>query len=243
MADNKAQTVDFSDKASAVYKGKVSKLDSTQDSFAFPAPAPKGSYDLKLMLGKNGIEVAPLDDTKEISNDNLYYRANLECEIVNNETWEKNRVFPMVTTRIGRGKDLSTMADLIIRLGYGDKLKPEMDDYTVAKLFDAILKKEPVIKGVECDWQGYSKVEERNVFNTMTDFPKDEKGGYQHMVNRTTKNRDKEEVRAMLKVIKWPLGKKKGEEVKKVVKATPKETLPDELEVSGGDDDTLELLS
>ncbi len=248
-----AVSVDFKDKSTIIVKGKVSKLDPTSDAFARIPPAPKGEYDLKLTPGRNGFEVDALDPKKPISNDNCYYKVNMEAVIVNNSDYENQRVFPTVTTRIGRGKELSTMADLIVRLGAGKHLKPEMNDFEVAELFSKILDKEPVFKKVPCDWEGYSKEDDRTVFKTMSDFPSDGKGGFVPVGVHNTKNRQREEINAQLKVKEWPVGAKpsnpnapKGAAKGTIVKKAKPEPLPEptpEIDTNGSaDEETLDLL-
>jgi len=247
-----ALTVDFTDKSTIIAKGKVSKLDPTADSFSFPKPAPKGSYNLKIMLGQKKIEIAPIDEKKDISDENCYFRANLECVIVDSPEglYDNQRVFPMVSTRLGRGKELSTMADLIIRCGYGKNLKSEMNDYEVAELFNKMVDKEPILKHVECDWEAWSKEDKKTVYHSMTDFPEDGKGGHEHVVQYTTSKRNKEQLTANLKVKKWPTGAKLVEEGKvgkvanKAVKPKAKpEPMPVEVETAEDNDDVMDLLS
>lgn len=231
---SKAVTIDFKDKSTFanIAKGKVSKLDPTQDSFEQMKPAPKGVYTLKITLGKDGIQADRIDPEKDMADDNVYFKANLECIIQDSEgkLYDGSRVFPTVTTRLGRGKELSTMADLIVRLGYGKHIKGEMSDFDVAKVFSAVMDKEPVLKGVECDWEGGYKTEEngrtgwKNVYKTMTDFPPDPKGGHLHIVDFKDHNRQVQEIKAQLKVKKWPLGAKPVDESKKNTKVTQQKT-------------------
>jgi hypothetical protein len=250
----KAVTIDFNDKSTFVAKGKVSKLDPTADSFEQGKPAAMGTYNLKLTAGKDGIQADKIDPEKDFSDDNVYYKANMECVIQDSKDglYDGLRVFPTVTTRLGRGKMLSTMADMIVRCGFGKHLKEEMTDFDVAALFNKVLAKEPVLKGVECDWEGGYKASDgswKNVFKTMTDFPVDPKGGHLAVVMVKDHNRQNQEVKAQLKVKKWPMGAKPVDESKNVktvpvkAKNVPKETLPEEPTVNNETVDDDDLLS
>ena len=62
-------------------------------------------------------------------------------------------VYATVSTRIGRGKTISTAAGLLVKLGY--KLDPnkEYTDLQMAKNVVIALKKEPIIPNNWLDWK------------------------------------------------------------------------------------------
>lgn len=204
--------IDFNDKSLKVPKGKVSKLDPTEDSFSFAAPPPDGEYDLTLTLSQRGIEARPIDEKQELSEDNVYFLANMECLITNNEDWNNTRVFPVVSSRVGRNKNLSTMADLIIRIVGPSVIKPEMSEFEVAELFNKLMAKTPLMKKVPLQWEGYSSEDKKTIFKGMKEFPEDGKGGYKHQVEYRASNKREETINAQLRVVKWPLGKKPVED-------------------------------
>jgi len=195
--------------------GKKVKLDASEDAWAFSAPPAAGPQDIKLFLAKEAVTLKPRDKEKEMDDENSYYSISMEAKIVSDDKTINNlTVFPYVNTIIGRGKNISTGAGLIVKLGY--KLPPEASDYEIAKLLCLAIKKEPIAK-VELDWQGYSKILGKNVYNSMTAFPTDKEGSHMHIVEYKHKDGTVEEIRAQLKVVHW-YGK--GEQPTERVKAT-----------------------
>lgn len=176
--------------------GKKSKLDITEDAWEYSAPPKPGRFSLKLFLAKDGVTCYDDDPNREPS-----YGIAMEAKIVNsaNGEYDNVTVFPRVSTGIARGKNLSTAAGLLVKLGY--KVPSEADDKTIAILVVQALKKEPVTD-VELDWNGYSKLEKREVYKGMLAFPTDEHGEHLHIVEYKTKGQI-EEIRAQLKVVHW----------------------------------------
>ena len=185
--------------------GEVHKLDTSEDAWAFSAPPKAGAFELKLFLAKEGVKCYDDDKDKEPG-----YGIAMEAKIVNSPNGEFDGVvvFPRVATFLGRGKNISTAAGLIHKLGF--KVPEEAHQLKIAQLLVQALKREPVTK-VELDWRGYSKIEKRNVFRNMEAFPKDKDGEPMHIVDYKASNGQIEEIRANLDVVHW-YGK--GEEVK-----------------------------
>lgn len=181
--------------------GKKVKLDATEDAWAYSAPPPAGPQDIKLFLAKEAVTLKPKDKDKEMDDDNSYYSISMEAKIVSDDKSINNlTVFPYVNTILGRGKNISTAAGLIVKLGY--KLPAEASDFEIAKLLCLAIKKEPITK-VELDWQGYSKTLGKTVYPSMTSFPTDKEGNHQHIVEYKHKDGAIEEIRAQLKVVHW----------------------------------------
>lgn len=173
--------------------GEQVELDPTEDAWEFAAPIPVGVYDIRLFAAKdqpdNPAWGQMLADPKD--KNSIYYYCRLEGKVVSDNPDLKdvsvvNGLYgPLsVSTKIGKRKAISTMAGLIVKLGY--KLSRQegnvkMEHGKVAQMFKAVLAKEPVIK-VEIDWKaGYSipgknkddRGEWVNVYNTYADFPDD----------------------------------------------------------------------
>jgi hypothetical protein len=81
--------------------------------------------------------------------------------------------------------------------------KSSLSDLEQAKILDAVLKREPIIRKVFLDWEGYSKNDKKSVCRSMTDFPKNQDGTYSHSFTRIDAQRDKEEIVAQLRVKQW----------------------------------------
>ncbi len=226
---SKLKAVDLSDKS--LKTGVKSKLDPTEDAWEFSAPPDMGRYRLKLFLGKEGFQQGLRDE--EDSN-SVYYQANLECKIVSDDS-ETNgySVFATVTTKIGKRKNISTMAGLVGKCGY--KVPTEATDLEIAKLFKAVLAKEPIL-GAELDWEaGYRDGKDWvRVFSSQEDFPEADGGGYEHVCRVTRKDGGKEEVRAQLKIKEW-YGKNDKEESK------AKPVKPSKTELVGDDEEEKEV--
>jgi len=205
-----ARKVDLSD--SGLSEGAKSKLDPNQDAWEFPAPPPGGKlYNLRLHLGSDGFKAYEVvkDDPESV-----VYSCALECRIESDDKEVDGQpVFPRVSTRIGRGKDISTMAAVVALCGVKIDSTKEYSPLRIAKAMEKLLKKDPtpLIKGCLLDWQGTRQLPNGNwdtVFRSMADFPKDKKGRPMHIVSVSRKDGGKDEVRARLYVKKWPVGGK-----------------------------------
>ena len=202
--DKKGRVVDvLQDKS--LPTGQSHKLDITEDAWEYGAPPKAGPQTIKLFLAKDGVICYDDDKDKEPG-----YGISIEGKIVDSTNGEFDgvTVFPRVNTFLGRGKNISTAAGLVAKLGY--KVPEQADHLAIAKLIVLALKKEPTIK-VECDWRGWSKLDSRVAFKNMEAFPKDEHGEPIHIVDYKSSKGQIEEIRAQLQVVHW-YGK--GEEVK-----------------------------
>ena len=207
-------------------EGEEVEMDLEEDAWEFGAPPPKGDYDLKLFLAaKDGYKVGY--DTPGDEN-SMWLQFNLECRIVNSKNGEYDDipVFTRVNTKFGRGKSISTMAGLIVKLGY--KIPNRLAPKKLALYMDAALKKEPVVRA-EIDWRGAYSYKDKdgkdvweNVFNRYEQFPNDpEKPGSKLFICEVTgKEGRKVEVRAQTQINRF-YGKGEGGKVKGVV-AAPK---------------------
>jgi hypothetical protein len=199
---DRAKLVDLSDKG--LFAGETVELDFNADAWIRPTPPPMGIYDLKLFPAKDTYHMVLRDESKGAdAPGNVYYTANLECRIVsNNPEYDNYPCFTMVNTLVGRGREISTMMGLVRLTGATPKTN-KLNDLQQAVILREVLKKEPVVRGVFLDWEGYSKNDKKSVCRSMTDFPKDQDGKFQSTFTRTDSNRDKEEITAQLRIKAW----------------------------------------
>lgn len=193
-----------------LYTGVKHKLNKEDDAFTFSAPPEKGRYQIKVLPAKDFVSLKHVDPDDE--NSDQYYSLAMECPVLDAAgTSLGAMVFPTVTTRIQRGKDISTAAGLVVKLGY--KIPEEDDEFGIAKLCAKVVKAEKTT-WVELDWTGWSKELKKQVYNTMTDFPVGEDGKHEHIVQYRLpreKGGGTEEIKASLKVKYWY---SKGEDAK-----------------------------
>ena len=219
--------------------GEVVSLDLTEDAWEYGAPPPgEQVYQVKLFLDKDGI-LQGYEDEKNPKT--VYFQFNLICKIVEGE-FDGTPVYTRVTTRIWRGKNISTMAGLIVKLGFKipDKLSPKQQ----ALYMQAALKKEPLVK-FEMDWRGAYVYKDpkgedayENVFRHYRDFPEDKEnpGTRLHVVSVTNKhNGGMSEVRAQTQIGRFYGVKEevKAAKAQTVVGVTKIAEVPD-LELVGG---------
>lgn len=203
QAKSSAIVIDIKDKN--LVAGEASVLDPTQKdiAFSFGALPPKGYYDLKMFLAKDGLTLHNNDSNGQFS----HYAANLETKIVNSHEgdWDKITVFATVTTKIGRGKAISTMAAIFIKMGFKFK-DNRVTPLSQVQHLAAGLKQEPIIKQNLIDWQGSYKKDDgsyENLFLTMEDFPQNEDGTFQSNCVVTLRDGSRKEIQARLRVVEW----------------------------------------
>ena len=212
-------------------QGEARRLDITDPLAAFKSGAPpaKGLYSLRLTpAGQKTFTIHQVDENDETKG--VYYKANLECRVVSEDKEVDNfPVFANVTTRIGRGKDCSTMAALIALAGFSPipKGKAEVSDLEVCQMLSKVMAKEPVLHNTVLDWTaGYFDGKKWiNVCQTMEDFPKLDASTYNHEVQITKANGSRESLRANLRVIEWGSAKAvpvQQQQQKKAVASAPK---------------------
>lgn len=206
MADNeKGEVFTINSLDELKSEGPIVTIDPNDDAWSFGAPPPRGVYDLKLFQQSPELKVGY---TKKGDESSMWIGINLECHVVNNEEYDDARVYDMVTTRMFRGKDISTMAAVFLKSGY------KLPNLTIsckklASLMVQVLKKEPIVKA-EIDWRGSykwttPKGEDKweNVANHYEDFPLDPKGGRKHVYEITGKTGQKIEIKANPKVARY----------------------------------------
>lgn len=165
--------------------GKDVEMDATSDAFDMAAPPPKGYYEVKLFLDKEGFKTGLFDKDDDES---VYYSCGMECPIVQPEKYEGVRIFTKCSTVVGRGKANSTMGTLIVKAGksFDIELPPKSNHLTIARLFGKLLKKEPTLIA-EIDWRAWDKENQEFVIYGMEQFPKREDGTYNNVTEKKGK--------------------------------------------------------
>lgn len=182
--------------------GEKRKHDVSEDAWEYSAPPPAGRYSIKLHPAKDPVII--YDTDRQGNAMNPIYSISIEGEIVNSPggEYDKVRVFPRVSTAVGRGKNISTAAGLLAKLGFTKALENELEDKSLAVLVMKALMKE-IVTDVEIDWQGYSKEDKRVAYRGMHKFPQDANGQPQHIVEYITKAKVTEDIKASLEVTHW----------------------------------------
>jgi len=210
-----AQVVDF-DKLDSLPQGQVSAINKDADAWErlAPPPCPKGNrYQLKLFPAKDG---AKRREAEEGNPSTSYYTYDIEGKLINTKDEEFDGVtvycsgLHNLSTRIPKRRDISTMMGLIVKLGIKDQIKEKMSDLDQLKLFNKVLKSEPVI-WVELDWEAFSKNDKdrngfsKKIFATYEDFPlvDSETGERRSEISITNEDGGKETINARLFVREW----------------------------------------
>lgn len=163
--------------------GESRKLNVSVDpesAFGAGAPPPKGMYKFKLMpLGKDSVTKRWFSNSDE-----FYYSVNVELKVVSDDKdLDGFSVNTYLSTAIGRGKELSTLAAFIMLCGK-DPLKKgesEIADGTLIKRFATYANSAPLVESkLGLDWRASYQAEDetwKNILNRYEDFPEDGKGG------------------------------------------------------------------
>lgn len=203
---NKGIEIDLEHLAS-IPRGAKKKIDPEEDAWASVAPPVHDIYCLKPVIAKKGVKYfkAGTKDGygREIKED--YFNINIEHRIISESDPDVNMiaVFQNLSTKIGRGKAISTAAGFLRKLGL--KVPGEIDDLGVVELLKQALNGERVMFG-EVDWRGSFQDSDgswQNTHSSMSDFPKnpDRAGERLHKVRCTKKNGTPVEVQAQTTVM------------------------------------------
>lgn len=229
--------IDIND--ASLVAGDALNLDLNEDWQAQAAPPPAAKYRLKLTLEDSKITVGQKQGFATTDPNGKFYKKQVVCKIqLPGNEFDQSFVYYNATSGVGRGKKLSTMAGLLLMMGA--KLKPNMSELELAKLFIAVVNKhEPELIG-ECDWSAWdTEAESKGDFGAalkvgMKNFPLIN-GKRQHIIEGSKG----QQVVAKLKVNKW-LGKA-GAAAPKPVVSQPKPVqqaapVAVEMDLSGGVD-------
>jgi hypothetical protein len=182
------KTIDIND--TSLPEGKEETINPSADAWERACPPPDGVYLVKLHEAKTAYQQGKTEDGE------FYYVANIECRIQENEEWKDVIIFGKVSTYIGAGKEISTMAGLIVK--FGVKIQPNVTHLALVKLLKKVLAKEPKLY-VEGEWKAWDMPAGQWIKQGMKTFPKLDAGGYNHVV-RDSKGGI---VTAKWKPVKW----------------------------------------
>jgi hypothetical protein len=141
----KPQVIDW-DQFDELPEGEESQLDPESDAFEQVAPPKPGIYLFKVAFAQDNPQVKYTDRQQ------VYYSARLELTLISEDPdLNDAKVYPTVTTLIGRGKNSSTMATLMLK-GGGKLTSNTTSDKAVMKDFRDWILSEPTIQA-EVDWQ------------------------------------------------------------------------------------------
>ncbi len=183
------KAIDIND--SSLPEGAQENLNPDADAWERACPPPDGVYQVKIHPGKKAFEQGKTD------NGDVYYVANLECKILDNKDWEGIVIFAKVSTFLSAGKEISTMAGLIRKMGVA--VPRQATHLAIVKLLNKCLKQEPKLY-VEGEWKAWDMPKGEWIKTGMKNFPKTEDGkGFRHVV-RDSKGG---EVTAKWKPVKW----------------------------------------
>lgn len=181
-------------------EGKREAINPDADAWAVAIPPPDGVYLVRLFFGREAFQIPETDwEGKKIEANDIFYKSNLECKIEENSVAELNGriLFAQVSSYIGAGKEISTMAGLIRKMG--PKVPKDVTHLELCRLFKKVVGQEPRIY-VEGEWRAWDKYKEQNVAASMAKFPLIEgTKQYSHII----RNSKGEEVAAKWKPTKW----------------------------------------
>lgn len=183
------KAIDIND--TSLPEGKEETINPNADAWERACPPPDGTYLVKLHEARQCYMKGETDDG------DIYYVANLEAKIQENEEWKDVTVFGKVSTYIGAGKEISTMAGLIRK--FGVNVSPQVTHLALIKLLKKCLAKEPKIY-LEGEWKAWDTHANSWIKQGMKNFPRTEDGkGYHHVVTDSKGG----SVTAKLKPTKW----------------------------------------
>jgi hypothetical protein len=191
------KSIDIND--TSLRDGKTEDINPDADAWGRPAPPPDGVYKVKLFLAKQAFQLGQIaaKEGEKIDPANIYYVGNLECKIQEDEKWKDSVVFGKVSTYIGAGKEINTMAGMIRK--FGMVVPNKITHLELTRLFHKCLKKEPSLY-CEGEWKAWDTHKEEWIKVGMKNFSKKEDGsGYNHVI----RNSKGEQVNAGFKINRW----------------------------------------
>lgn len=174
--------------------GEQQTVNPDEDAWASPPPPPDNiKHRVKVFLARDGMQGGKDDDGKQ------QYRANLELRIVDGP-YQNATIFANCSTQIGRGKEISSMAGVMLKLGLPkDKLPKTGSPLQFAQLMAKVLKAEPQA-WVEGEWAaGWMEAQRKFMKVGMKNFPDKPGGGKQDVITDPQGNKYK----AKFRVTRW----------------------------------------
>jgi len=161
-------------------KGIATKIDTSADAFERQPPPPKGYYKFELNPSKNGWQ-GSLRDEKD--KESISYSTSLECQVMEGEYKGRN-LFQLISTRVFAGRETSTAATMLVKLGAKVVTDQAYTDLAIARGMDKRLNKGAAILWAETDWLARGteiskRTSEKVYFDVkrgMDNFPEDDEG-------------------------------------------------------------------
>jgi hypothetical protein len=186
--------------------GETRELDLKEDAWAQSPLPPHDIYAVRCMLAKDGIRYLKADEQYKGSPE--CYSINIEVRIWNEQDPDVHMYpcFATVKTSFGRGKNISTAAGMVKKLGF--KCPEKISDKKLVETLFECLKSEKNIFA-EIDWSGSYDPGDKNsrwpvVASTMTDFPRNpDTGLYMSHMKTTKKDGSPVLVNGKLNVVKF----------------------------------------
>ena len=159
-----------------VKKGQVMQMDKEADAWESINPPPANYYALLPVVSKDGYTE---NEIVEGDPNSIYYKANLACKIVSSdEAANGSIVYLNVSSYIGRGKKISTMAGVMLKSNKKPSKMPETITHgELLGWFVKWVKAQPTIYAW-CDWSAWSSKKQQMVRKGMENFPQSEDGTY-----------------------------------------------------------------
>lgn len=182
-------------------EGAATPVDVKDDPWHTGRP-PRGWFLAKLYPAQNDPYTTGLREKGKP--ETVWYMTNNELKIQNkDDEFYGASLFARLSTFLGFGKSISTMAAVIARTKWAKHLQTEMTPRALVDLFIKVQKKEPAF-WVLVDWRGWSTEDKKAVFPTYETFPDSPNGkGKMHMVTRTAKTGITEQIQARAEIVAW----------------------------------------
>jgi hypothetical protein len=190
-AATELKAIDIND--TSLPEGKEDTLNADADAWGRSCPPPDGVYEVRLFESKTPYQIGETDDG------GVFYKANLECSILQEGEWKDTKVFANVSTFISQGKEISTMAAIIRKcIPSGNPIPPKATPLQILRLFRKVVGQQPRLY-CQGEWKAWDKYKEDWIVVGMARFPKLGEGKYNHLVRDSKGN----EVAANFKVNRW----------------------------------------
>lgn len=192
-------------------------MDYTDDAWGVAALPPGGKvYEFKWVLDKEGITEGFVDKERK---GGLYYNIHLVGTLKNDKEWEGTQVDAYLSTRVQRGKNISTAAGFLTKAGVdiaknAEKMKKRINHVFIVEMIEKFVLREPVVRA-ELDWRAayvYGRDEKtgkdlwEDCCRRYEDFPLGENGVRESSFVLEAKHaRDKKshEIRAQMRVSRF----------------------------------------
>ena len=126
-------------------EGPELQMDLDEDAWSYGAPPPRDCYEFKWFPAKN---FAKSGYEKDQDQSTFFVQANIEGRLVNNSVWEDAYASANLSSRIYRGKNISTLAGFLVAAVGKEQLEKRapLTPKKLGFLLEGLIKKEPVVR-------------------------------------------------------------------------------------------------